>query len=179
MSDEEVLVMGNSVILRVLEIGLVFLPQDESVDFPHGPESSTDPAVVVAVITDGMQDILGPVEELLNRPPIPPVHETVCIANHHEIDPRFVDRTKSLDHVDGPQLACMAKDDIGVRLQEANVRRVDIGRKVDPDFPVREMLLGDLDVLDKRGIIPGIGWAIETERKGVYHSLLSTEYDFG
>jgi hypothetical protein len=131
------------------------------------------------VIANGMEAVLGPVEELLNRPPVAPVDETIGVANDHEVNPGLVDRTEPLDHIDRPEFSRMAKDDIGIRLQEANVGCIDIGCKVDPDFPVREMLLRDLDVLDQGSIIPGIRRAVETEGKSVYHSLLSTEYDFG
>jgi hypothetical protein len=57
----------------------------------------------------------------------------------------------------------VSKHDLRIGLEPFEIPCVDIGGKVNPDLPVRILLLDDLEVLDEGGVIPRIGRPIQTE----------------
>jgi hypothetical protein len=122
------------------------------------------------VVTDGMGYKLRLTHELADGPPVLPVNPAVCIANHHEVYPRFVNRVEAMNHVGRTRDPGGAKDNARTGLEVANHGVLDIGSIVDVDLPVGKVQSGERNVLEKSGVVPGVLGTVEAKREGVYHS---------
>jgi hypothetical protein len=146
-SAEKVLVMRNSKVNWVVLEGDILVCNNYPRRFAKAPESAHYACVMIDVVSNGMCNVLGLRNKPSNRPTIPPVDETVCISDQHDIHVGFINRHEPANHIGFTQDACREQNDIGIRLQNLDVFGIYVGSGIDVDLPTRKVFLHELDIV--------------------------------
>ena len=141
---------------RILDIGGIDLVEVETCALSDPPQPPEHLGPMLGAITDRVDKVLRTPKEIADGPAVFPVNATVCIPNHHEIDLWLINCVEPVNHIEGPHNVSFAKDNVRACSEGLNHVRIDIGRDVDIDLPVREVPRGEINILKHSRIISRI-----------------------